>query len=144
MVKEEYIIKIINNEFEKVLKDINTFSQANNSILSQQKIFVMRFYKNIELTKKNILLNIKKYFSNNKSINSRINQINQFTKFLQSKKRNKSQNILNFQTNVNINPKFKKNIFYSIIDGSITDLKKNHSFLSPSSNKKKINIKSII
>ena len=144
MVKEEYIIKIINNEFEKVLKDINTFSQANNSILSQQKIFVMRFYKNIELTKKNILLNIKKYFTNNKSINSRINQINQFTKFLQSKKRNKSQNILNFQTNANTNPKFKKNIFYSIIDGSITDLKKNHSYLSPSSNKKKINIKPII
>ena len=144
MVKEEDIIKIINNEFDKIFKSINSISQADNNPLSQQKIFVMKFYKNIELAKSNILLNIKNYFSNTKSINTKIKQINQFTKFFQSQKRNRSQNILNFHTNVNINPKYRKNIFYSIIDGSLSDLKKNHSYLSPSLNKKNNKIKPII
>ena len=60
---------------------------------------------------------------------------------MRSKNRNKSQNILNVQTNINFNPKYKKNLYYSIIDGSSSDLKKNNSYISPSSNKKKIKIK---
>ena len=39
MVKEEHIIKIINNEFEKILKNVNNTSQNDNSGLSEQKIF---------------------------------------------------------------------------------------------------------
>ena len=144
MVKEEQIIKIINNEFEKILKNVNNISQNDNSGLSQQKIFLMKFYKNIEVIKSNILLNIKNYFTNNKSTNMKMSQINQFTKLLRSKKRNKSQNILNFQTNININQRNKKSLFYSVIDGSSTELKNNNSYLSPSSNKKKIQIKPII
>ena len=147
MVKEEHIIKIINNEFEKILKNINNTSQNDNSGLSEQKIFLMKFYKNIELIKSNILLNLKNYFSNhnnNKAINMKMSQINQFSKLLRSKKRNKSQNILSFQTNINVNQRNKKNLFYSVIDGSSNELKNNNSYLSPASNKKKIQIKPII
>jgi hypothetical protein len=147
MVKEEHIIKIINNEFEKILKNVNNTSQNDNSGLSEQKIFLMKFYKNLELIKSNILLNLKNYFSNhnnNKPINMKMSQINQFTKLLRSKKRNKSQNILNFQTNLNMNQRNKKNLFYSVIDGSSSELKNNNSYLSPASNKKKIQIKPIV
>jgi hypothetical protein len=107
----------------------------------------MKFYKNLELIKSNILLNLKNYFSNhnnNKPINMKMSQINQFTKLLRSKKRNKSQNILNFQTNLNMNQRNKKNLFYSVIDGSSSELKNNNSYLSPASNKKKIQIKPIV
>ena len=90
MVKEEHIIKIINNEFEKILKNVNNTSENDNSGLSEQKIFLMKFYKNLELIKSNILLNLKNYFSNhnnNKPINMKMSQINQFTKLLRSKKK---------------------------------------------------------
>ena len=89
MVKEEYIIKIINNEFDKILKSINPLSQSqssNNSMLSQQKILFMKFYKNIELTKTNILLSIKNYFSNNKYMNAKLSKINQLQKFSEHKR----------------------------------------------------------
>ena len=145
MVKEEHLIKIINNEFDKILKSFNPLSQTqsnNNSIISQHKNLFVKFYKNIELTKTNILLNINKYFSDNKCRNTKLNKINKFTKIIRTQKRNNSQNILNFQTN--INPRYKKNIFYSMIDGSLTDLKKNNSYLSPCSNKNNIKIKPII
>ena len=145
MVKEEYIIKIINNEFDKILKSINPLSQSqssNNSMLSQQKILFMKFYKNIELTKTNILLSIKNYFSNNKYMNVKLSKINQFTKILRTQKRNNSQNISNFHTN--INPRLKKNMFYSMMEGSLTDLKKNNSYLSPCSFKNNIKMKPII
>jgi hypothetical protein len=51
MVKEEHIIKIINNEFEKILKNIDTTSQTDNDGFSKNKIFFMKLYKNIEITK---------------------------------------------------------------------------------------------
>mgnify|MGYP006873029993 CR=1 FL=1 len=144
MAREEHIAKIINDEFEKILKSINSLSQNDNEF-SQQKLFFIKLYKNFELTKTNILIKIKNYFSNNKFQNNKITQINQFTKLLRTKKRNKSQNILNFQTNINFNTKNNnKSLFYSVIDGSSSDLKKNNSYLSPSSNKKKIKIKPII
>ena len=143
MAKEEYIIKIINIEFDKILKNINSISQNDNNGLSQQKIFLMKLYKNIELTKSNILLNIKNYFSSINLTNIKANQINQITKFLHSKKRNKSQNILKFKTKININ-KNNRNLFYSVINGSSTDLNNNNSYFSPSSNKKKNQIKPLI
>ena len=142
MAKEEYIIKIINNEFEKIFKSFDSISKADNDGLSKNKIFFMKLYKNIEITKSNILLNIKKYFAINKFTNIKSNQIFQLTKILNSKKRNKSQNKLKFQTNINMNN--NKTFFHSIIDSSSTDLKKNNSFLSPSSNNKKIKIKPLI
>ena len=64
MVKEENIIKLINNEFDKILKNINSIIQTDNDALSQQNIFLMKFYKNVEMAKSNILINIKNYFSN--------------------------------------------------------------------------------
>ena len=144
MVKEEHIIKIINNEFDILLKHINSISQIdNNNELSQQKIFIKKLYKNIELTKASILLNIKNYFSNFNLTNLKTNQINQLTKFLHSKKRNKSQNILKFKTKININ-KNNRNLFYSVINGSSTDLNNNNSYFSPSSNKKKIQMKPLV
>ena len=144
MAREEPITKIINDEFEKIFKSINSLSQNDNEF-SQQKLLFIKLYKNIELSKTNLLIKIKNYFSNNKFQNNKITQINQFTKLLRTKKRNKSQNILNFQTNINFNTKNNnKSLFYSVIDGSSTDLKNNNSYLSPSSNKKKIKIKPII
>ena len=144
MAREEHIAKIINDEFEKILKNINSISQNDNEF-SQQKLLFIKLYKNIELTKTNILIKIKNYFSNNKFQTNKITQINQFTKLLRTKKRNKSQNILNFQTNINFNTKNNnRSLFYSVIDGSSTDLKNNNSYLSPSSNKKKKRIKPII
>ena len=117
----------------------------NDNEFSQQKLLFIKLYKNIELTKTNILIKIKNYFSNNKFQTNKITQINQFTKLLRTKKRNKSQNILNFQTNINFNTKNNnRSLFYSVIDGSSTDLKNNNSYLSPSSNKKKKRIKPII
>ena len=144
MAREEPITKIINDEFEKIFKSINSLSQNDNEF-SQQKLLFIKLYKNIELSKTNLLIKIKNYFSKNKFQNNKITQINQFTKLLRTKKRNKSQNILNFQTNINFNTKNNnKSLFYSVIDGSSTDLKNNNSYLSPSSNKKKIKIKPII
>ena len=141
MVKEEYIIKIINNEFEKILKNIDTISQADNDGFSKNKIFFMKLYKNIEITKSNILLNIKKYFDNNKFTNIQTNDIYQLTKILHSKNRNKSHNKIKIQPNINMN---NRKLFNSIIDNSSTDLKNNNSYLSPSSNKKVIKMKPLI
>ena len=53
----------------------------------------------------------------------------------------KSQNILKFKTKININ---NRNLFYSIINGSSTDLNNNNSYFSPSSNKKKIQMKPLV
>ena len=143
MVKEDHIINIIDNEFNKILKNINSLSKSNNNnALSQQKILFLKFYKNIELTKTNILLKIKNYFSNNKYMNTKLNKINKFTKIFHTQKRNNSQNISNFKSN--INSRYYNNIFYSFIDGSLTDLKKNNSYLSPCSNKNSIKINPMI
>lgn len=86
MAREEHIAKIINDEFEKILKNINSISQNDNEF-SQQKLLFIKLYKNIELTKTNILIKIKNYFSNNKFQTNKITQINQFTKLLRTKKK---------------------------------------------------------
>ena len=137
MSHEDKICKIITEEFEKLILSIKKYTRFDNTG-TQSKIQILKIIKDLEITKSNIVINIKNYFIHHKS--SKTNNNNQLNQNLaDSKKRNKSQFILNIPTTfANQN---KRNLSRSIIEGNSSEQQNSSSYLSQSVNKKILQIK---
>ena len=136
MSNTDKICKIITEEFEKIILSIKKYNKSDN-VMAQTKIQLLKIIKDLEIAKSNIIINVKNYFIHHKSSKIKNNQLNQ--NLADSKKRNKSQFILNIPSTIaNQN---KRNLSRSIIEGNSTEQQNSSSYLSQSVNKKILQIK---